>query len=119
MTTVFKILSLVFAALFLWAAYVQYNDPDALQWYFIYGVATLASILFYINKLNYLIALCLGGIYFVLAITTWPDSFEGVTIGQGDIVNIEKGREALGLLIVSAVMFAYAIRTKMTRILNV
>jgi hypothetical protein len=29
----------------------------------------------------------------------WPDVFEGVTIGGGDIVNIERGRESLGMAV--------------------
>ncbi|WP_276391099.1 transmembrane 220 family protein [Eudoraea chungangensis] len=104
-----KYLSLIFGAMFLWAAYVQYNDPDVFYWYAIYGAAALASFLFYLNRLPYLVAIILGIIYVIITISTWPDQFEGVTIGQGDIVNVERGREALGMLILAITMFVYAI----------
>ncbi|MEO0528846.1 MAG: transmembrane 220 family protein, partial [Bacteroidota bacterium] len=96
-----RTLSLIFAILFVWAAYVQYNDPDALLWYAVYGVAALASLLFFFNKLNYFIAatLCVG--YLIGAFVIWPVKFEGVSIGEGDITNIERGRESLGLLVVA------------------
>ncbi|WP_394749694.1 transmembrane 220 family protein [Spongiimicrobium salis] len=111
MNIIFKGLSLVFAILFIWSAYVQYNDPDAMLWYVIYGVAALASLLFFMGKLKRVLSLSLGIAYLVYALSLWPDKFEGVTIGEGDIVNIERGREALGMLIVSLVMLLYAART--------
>jgi hypothetical protein len=113
MKTIFKFMSLIFAGLFLWAAYVQYNDPDTLLWIAIYVAAAVVSLLFYLDKLHFLVPLFLGMIYLVEAMISWPDVFEGVTIGAGNIVNIERGREALGLLILASVMFTYAIRIKM------
>ena len=115
MTKFFKILAIVFAVLFAWAAYVQHNDPDAMRWYAIYGMASLASILFALNQLKFVWALFLSGFYIGFAIYSWPAKFEGVTIGEGDIVNIERGREALGLLVASLVMAVYGIRIWMSR----
>lgn len=112
MKTLFKILSLIFTALFIWAAAVQYNDPDSLLWYAIYGVAALASFLFFLGKMNYTLAALLCVIYLIGTLWNWPEQFEGVTIGGGDIVNIEKGREALGTLIVSLIMLLYALRIR-------
>lgn len=112
MNKLFKFLSLVFTLLFIWAAYVQYNDPDALLWYTIYGVAAAASLLFYLGKFNITGAIILSGVYFVATFVIWPDKFEGVTIGNGDIVNIERARESLGLLIVAIVMLVYALRLR-------
>ena len=109
----FKILSLVFTLLFIWAAYVQYNDPDALLWYAIYGVAAAASLFFYLGKLNVTAAVILSFIYLVSTFVMWPDQYEGVTIGNGDIENIERGRESLGLLIVALVMLLYAVRLRL------
>ncbi|MBT8181579.1 MAG: transmembrane 220 family protein [Eudoraea sp.] len=114
MKNLFKILSLIFTLLFIWAAYVQYNDPDALLWYALYGVAAAASLLFYLGKLNVTGAVILSGIYFVSTFLLWPEQFEGVTIGNGDIVNIERGRETLGLLIVAIIMLIYAFRLRLT-----
>lgn len=113
MKNMFKILSLVFTLLFIWAAYVQYNDPDALLWYAIYGVAAAASLFFYLGKLNVMAAVILSVIYFVSTFVIWPDRYEGVTIGNGDIENIERGRESLGLLIVALVMLLYAVRLRL------
>lgn len=113
MKNLFKLLSLVFTLLFIWAAYVQYNDPDALLWYAIYGVAAAASLFFYLGKLNSTVAIILSGIYFIGTVVLWPRKFEGITIGNGDIVNIERGRESLGLLIVAIVMLIYALRLRL------
>ncbi|NKI31935.1 transmembrane 220 family protein [Croceivirga thetidis] len=109
MKSFLKILAIIFALLFIAAAVVQYNDPDAIKWYVIYGMAALASILFVLGRLKFLWALFLFGFFIGFAIYSWPVKFEGVTIGEGDIVNIERGREALGLLIAALAMglFAY------------
>lgn len=107
MKTFLKALAIVFALLFIAAAAVQYNDPDAVRWYIIYGMAALASILFALGRLKLLWALFLCGFFIGFAIYLWPDKFEGVTIGDGDIVNIERGREALGLLIAALAMGIY------------
>ena len=112
MKTLFKILSLVFAILFIYAAVVQYNDPDAFLWYTVYGIAALASLLFFAGRMNYNIAALLCILYLVGTLWNWPAQFEGVTIGAGDIVNIEKGREAVGTLIVSLVMLVFALRIR-------
>ncbi|GMN08201.1 hypothetical protein MTsPCn5_35900 [Croceitalea sp. MTPC5] len=107
-----KILAFVFMALFSYAAVVQHNDPDAVKWYAIYGMAAFASLLFALGNLRLFWALLLAIFYFGLAIYTWPEKFEGVTIGEGDIVNIERGREALGLLIAGIAMSIYAIANR-------
>ncbi len=108
----FKILAFLFALLFLWGAAVQYNDPDSMKWYAIYGMGALASLLFTFDRLKFLWALFLFGFYLGYSIYNWPDAFEGVTIGEGDIVNVERGREALGTLILAIVMLMYAVRVK-------
>ncbi len=107
-----KILAFVFMALFSYAAVVQHNDPDAVRWYAIYGMAAFASLLFALGNLRFFWASLLAVFYFGFAIYTWPDKFEGVTIGEGDIVNIERGREALGLLIAGIAMSIYAIANR-------
>jgi len=110
MNNFFKLLGFVFAALFLFAAAVQYNDQDALKWYLIYGVAALASILFAFNRLKLVWTIFLFVFYATFAVLNWPAKFEGFTIGEGEIVNIEEGREAFGLLIAAIVMGVYALR---------
>ncbi len=112
MKSFLKILGFVLAALFIWAAAVQYNDPDAFRWYVIYGAAALASILFALGQLKFIWALFLFGFYLGFGIYNWPAKFEGVTIGEGDIVNIEKGREALGMIFSAVIMLFYALVIK-------
>lgn len=104
-----KIFGIVFAALFIYAAVVQYNDPDAVKWYVYYGAAALMSILFAFDRLRLLWVLALFFFYGYMTFQTWPAKFEGVTIGEGDIVNIERGREALGLGIAAVVMLVYLV----------
>jgi Na+/proline symporter len=94
-----KILALIFALLFIWAAFVQHNDPDALLWYAIYGVAAGACLLFYFDRFHPVLGIILATLYLIQTFLVWPDKFEGFTIGEGDIENIERGREAGGLLI--------------------
>lgn len=110
-----KIFSAVFALLFLWAAYLQYNDPDALLWYAIYGLAALVSVLFFLNRLPLVIAVGLAFAYLIGSYVFWPEKYEGFTIGGGDIDNIEHARESMGLLINALVMLFYAWRIRFGR----
>ena len=114
MKSLFKILARIFAVLFLIAAYLQWNDPDATTWYIVYGIAVLASLLFYLGRLNYLVALILSVIYIIGTIVLWPEKWEGITIGGGELLNVERAREALGLLITGLVMLIYAVRVRIT-----
>lgn len=119
MKTVFKYIALVFTILFIWAGYVQWNDPDAAIWFIVYGVAALASFMYFLDKLNYFVAsvLCVG--FLVGAFVVWPEKFEGFDLGEGDMNNVERGREALGLLIISAVMLLYALRMRFYKKLEI
>lgn len=115
MRVFFLIFATVFAILFAWAGYLQNNDPDALLWYLIYGSAALACVCFIFGKLNFLIAYLLATAYIIGAFFSWPDQFQGVAIEDGDIVNVEHAREALGLLINAAVLTILALRMRWKR----
>lgn len=108
MKSVIKAIALIFALLFIVAAVLQYNDPDTLLWVIFYGVAAAACLLFLFDRFQPILGLILGVVYLAGAFWVWPEKFEGVSIGQGDIENIERGREALGLLITAAIMFFLA-----------
>ena len=106
---ILKIFASLFAVLFLVSAGLQYNDPDPYLWYLIYGVAAVASVLYVFDKLPLWLAVLAGLLFIGGGIFSWPAQYEGVTIGGGDINNIEEGREALGLFITSVVFLVYAI----------
>jgi hypothetical protein len=112
MKQAFKILSLLFAILFIWAAVLQWNDPDAFLWYIVYGTPAVVSLFFLFGRLSQNAAFLMSLAYLVGAILAWPAKFEGFEIGGGDIVNIEKGREASGLLIIAVIMLVYALRIR-------
>jgi len=111
MTLFFKLFSILFFFLFVWAAFLQWNDPDPYLWYFIYGMASVASLAFYLGKLPALLGVLLFLAYLIGAFFVWPEKFEGVSIGEGAIENIERGRESLGLLLASFVMLVYTVRS--------
>lgn len=111
----FAILGWVFGALFLVSAVVQYNDPDSWIWILIYSIAALVSFGFALRRLHYIVSLSFGVIALLGFIYVFPEKFEGFEIGAGDIKNIEEGREAFGLLIISVIMFIYALRTRFLR----
>lgn len=114
MNRFFKVFSLLMAALFLWAGYVQLNDPDTTTWVAIYAVAALGSVLFYLDKLPYWASLLLGIAYLVGAFMYWPESYEGVDFGEEGManMNIERGRESLGLAISALVFLLYSWRIR-------
>lgn len=107
-----KIFAWVFGLLCVVSAALQYNDPDPLLWIIIYGVTALVSFGVALNKLPYSVPLVLGILFLVGAIYTFPETFEGFEIGKGDIKNIEEGREASGLFILSLAMFFFSWRHK-------
>ncbi|MCK0188456.1 transmembrane 220 family protein [Arenibacter sp. F20364] len=115
----YKIVSAVFTVLFIWAGLLQYNDPDAVLWYFLYGAAAVASFLFFFGKLNVSIAFVLSIAYLIGAWIFWPEHFEGVSIDGGNIDNIEHARESLGLLINALVMLFFAWRVRAEKALNI
>ncbi len=115
MNKFFKVFSLVFAVLFIWAAFVQWNDPDTFFWILIYALAALLSVLFFLDCLSFGLGVAMAIAYLAGVFLSWPDQFEGFTIGQGDITNIEEGREAFGLLICGVVLLVYALRVRYAR----
>ncbi|SIR00857.1 transmembrane 220 family protein [Maribacter ulvicola] len=115
MNLLFKILGYVFVVLFSVGAVLQYNDPDSLHWIIIYGIAALISLLFALNKIGYIVPLVLGVLAFMGFIYLYPTNFQGFDLNDGDIVTVELGREAFGLLIISLVLlvFAFIIKKKL------
>ena len=96
-----KSLALFFGIVFLSFVVVQYNDPDPASWMIIYSIASIGCFMAAYDKLpnallyTIIVSYIAGGIYM------WPVKFEGVSIGGGDINNIEEARESLGLFLAS------------------
>ncbi|MFM1878488.1 MAG: hypothetical protein RLZZ241_1354 [Bacteroidota bacterium] len=103
--------------LFVWAAFVQLNDPDPQIWIPIYGTAALGSVFFLAGKLKSWVALLFAVSFLVGALLYWPDQFEGVDFGEQGMANhnIERGRESLGLGIAALVFLFYSWRLGRSR----
>lgn len=112
MNLLFKVLGYLFTVLFAIGAVLQYNDPDALLWVIIYSIAALVSFRFALNRIEYKVPLLLGLIFFVGFLYLYPSDFQGFDMNDGDIITVELGREAFGLLIISIVLLVFAFRLK-------
>lgn len=110
MSTVFKVFAIVFGILFLVSAGLQYNDPDPLVWMIIWGLAGVITLGYAFERIRFSVPLVSGIVALIGFFYLYPEKFEGFEIGQGDIKNIEEGREAYGLLIISIVMLTLAMR---------
>ncbi len=105
-----KLLGGVFTLFFLFAAVVQFNDPDSLLWVLLYFIAALASVMFFLGKLKFWMVAVLIPVYAVLAFVHWPPEFEGVALQDGmKTLNIELARESLGMGISALIMVVYAL----------
>jgi hypothetical protein len=109
--------SFLMAAVFVYAAALQYNDPDPLRWAAIYLAAAAACILFVGGRLSWFIAGGIALIALVWAGALVPDVWGRVsplqmfeTWKMTDPV-IEEAREMCGLLIVAGWMVVLAIAT--------
>ena len=115
-----KIANITFIILFLFAAAVQYNDPDPIQWIAIYTLAAIASILFLVRKQNRIFPAIVGGIALLWAIllilqlfgTSMPIVW-GDVFGRADMKTeaVELTREIFGLLIVTGWMSWLAMKS--------
>ncbi|MFD1187701.1 transmembrane 220 family protein [Pontibacter rugosus] len=94
-----KLLAFLFGLAFLSFVVLQYNDPDPALWMAVYGVAAILCFMTAVGKLPPRIRWSAAMLYTAGAILAWPERFEGIYIGGGDIKNIEEAREALGLLL--------------------
>jgi hypothetical protein len=98
MDHLFKFLGWLFAVLFLLGAVVQFNDPDALVWIFIYLTAASVSVLCALGKLSAKVPLGFGVVAFIGFLYLYPSDFQGFGLADGDIKTVELGREAFALL---------------------
>ena len=113
MNTLFKNFGFLFAVLSVISAALQYNDPDPIIWISIWGISAIISFLFFLNKISFIITMIAGVLSLIGFMYLYPSNFlGGFDLNNGDIENIELGREAFGLLIIALVMFMYAFRIR-------
>lgn len=96
------------AVIFLYFAYLQLNDENAIRWALIYGVAALACILYVIRRLPWVVPAALGTLTIIWALTKVPDLI-GQDLPMHEVFGtmrmistaVQECREMLGLLIVA------------------
>ncbi|WP_245539627.1 transmembrane 220 family protein [Pontibacter roseus] len=88
-------------------ASLQYNDPDPALWIATYLAAAVISFLVVFARVGRVLLLIACIAYAIGAVYFWPERWEGIAIGGGDIRNIEEARESLGLALCSLAMLAY------------
>ncbi|AIZ63593.1 hypothetical protein PK28_07630 [Hymenobacter sp. DG25B] len=104
-----RVLAFLLVILFLGFAAVQYNDPDPYLWIPVYLFPAIVSALIFTGRRVSPWLLALGaGVFLVFSYFQWPAHWEGVALKNGmKDINIEEGREALGLIICAAVLLLY------------
>lgn len=107
---IYYILLLIFG---LFAA-VQYNDPDGWLWILVYlsvGYACYRAMLYKGDTINYFL---LALLFFLWGANQFPPQWEGVMLDAMGMktLNIELGREALGLWICSLALVYCAFTSK-------
>lgn len=118
--TYFKVISIVMALLFITAAIVQYNDPDALLWTLIYGSAAVVTLLFLTEKITSFVTTIGAVAGIVVAISLGyeaiSEGFMFSSLGTWQMQNIaeEKAREAGGMLFIALWMLVmtFSLRNK-------
>lgn len=104
-----KSIGIILALLLISFAVMQYNDPDPAVWISIYIAAAALTLLATYGKVPVFVLALACAASLLGAIYVWPEKYEGLEVGGGDIKNIEEAREALGLLLIGLVFFFYAI----------
>jgi Transmembrane family 220, helix len=93
-----KVILWFFVVMFFAFALVQYNDPDPFVWIPVYLIPTYLCYYKLKGKGDKLMYFSIGLLFLMWAINQFPPEWEGVLLSQGmKTVNIELGRESLGL----------------------
>ena len=105
-----RIFALLLVVMFLGFAVVQYNDPDPYIWIPIYLFPAIVSALIFTGRqVNPLVMLLAAGAFLVGAYFQWPAHWDGVALKNGmKTIDIEEGREALGLVICAVALLVYS-----------
>jgi hypothetical protein len=111
----FTILNYIFLVLFFLSAVVQYNDPDALLWMLLYGIAALICLLTAFGRLHWGISALMAFVTLGLALILAPQVIGKVSFSELFVSMemktevIEQAREMGGLLIIAVWMIVIAV----------
>ncbi len=98
-------IALFFVIIFLWFAYLQFNDPDPVLWVVLYLIPVYVSLMAFLRKTNRELLIVLSVFYTSYAInsglqmTQWEGFFTEGSGMEMKSVNQELAREAVGLMI--------------------
>lgn len=93
------------AGLFVWAASLQYNDPEPVRWIVIYLATAIGTILYIVGRLRWQVSAIIALIALIWASMLVPRVWGRVTFAQlfesWQMANpaVVEGREMYGLLI--------------------
>ncbi|UTA69511.1 MULTISPECIES: transmembrane 220 family protein [Emticicia] len=106
-----KILLWIFMAMFIYAAIVQYNDPDPYVWVPTYLIPVFLCYHKMKGKGEPIMFFTIGLLYLMWAINQFPPAWEGVVLNEMGMktINIELARESLGLGICTLAMWVCAL----------
>jgi len=105
-----RLFAIVMALVFLVFAGLQYNDPDPYIWIPIYLYLVLVSILVLNRKISQVVLLVSALVFLIGSFYLWPAHWEGVALKNGmKTVNIEEGRESLGLAMGCITLLIYGL----------
>ncbi|WP_161890901.1 transmembrane 220 family protein [Pontibacter russatus] len=113
-----KTLGVIFGILFLSFAAFQYNDPDPLIWVTIYLIAAVLSFAAGFGRVSNAVLAVACVVYIGGVVYWWPERFEGVGDSMRDaatgalLVNVEEGRESLGMAICAAAMLTFILLSR-------
>lgn len=110
MKTYKKSIFIAICAISVLFAAVQHNDPDSYLWIGIYLFMAFLAYFGLKQKLKMQSLLFLGITYILWGINQFPPEWEGVLLDQVGMktINIELGRESLGLFILAIFSFIMA-----------
>lgn len=92
------------ALLFVFAAALQYNDPDSLIWMGVYGGAAALCILWSYGKIKKPVAIPFALVCIIWSVMIMPDLAGHKIFGSFSMqsIEVEEVRESLGLLIAAS-----------------
>jgi hypothetical protein len=100
---------LVLFVMFIYWGYLNFNDPDAPLWVAIYFGAAAICMMAFFGMAYWFVDGPVILFYVGYSIKNWPKKWMGFKMPMNDHdLNIERGRESVGLLIAAAcVIFSY------------